>query len=404
MSRLSEAWAALRGHDAVRNDASGLTWDQAFPRLPGPNRPVSTDRALQSSAVFACVRIIAGTVMTCPLEIFEINGQERELVTDHPMLDVLSPSADSSMSGAQLWETATVQVLTEGQAYAPIRRKSSFSNAVRSLELSQPGRTSVRRKGGRLIYTNVNADGVSESFDQDDMLHLPGLGWDGTKALSPIAYHATTIGMDLNALEYSASYYDKGNLNDSYLTLPKKLTDAQVNQLRDMLQRRAGPDGAHEPLILGEGGEWKRAGMTARDAQLIEALQFSASDIARVFGVPPHMIGLTEKSTSWGTGLEQQVLAFITFVVNPHFTRFEAEINRKLFGGTPFRVEFNHEGLQRGDSTTRYENYQKALGGNNVPGWMAPNDPRRKEGMPPIVGGDVVYRPPEPEGPPKNET
>lgn len=394
MSRLKNAWNALRGRE-VSNQ--GLTWADVFPNTVGGSA-ITPERAMRSTAVFSCCRQISGSVMTCPIEIYEQVGSDRKLVPDHPLLPILARADDQTITSQQFWETQTQHMLLHGQGYAAIRRKGPYSPEVRSLELLFPDRTSVRKENGRLIYRTTHDNGVAEAFDQDDILHLPASGWNGTQALSPISRHAKSIGLDLNALEFSSDMFDKGNLNGSYLTFDGVMTDEVAKALKEMLRERAGRGAQHEPLILGQGGEWKQAGMTARDAQLVDVMQCTAADIARIFGVPNFMIGLTEKSTSWGTGIEQQSIGYVNYTVNPHLTRFEAELKRKLFSRQPYFVEFNVQGLLRGDAGSRSEFYQRGLGGNQVPGWMTQNEVRQAEGRQPIEGGDDLYRPPMEQG------
>lgn len=398
MSRLKNAWNALRGRE-VSNSGQGLTWADVLPNPTG-GRAITPESAMRSTAVFACVRQISGSVMTCPIEVFEKDGSDLKLVSDHPMLDVLMEAGDQSITSAQFWEAQAHHMLVYGQGYAAIRRKGPYSPDVRSLELLFPGQTSVRKENGRLIYRTTHDNGVAEAFDQDDILHLPAFGWNGTQAFSPISCHAMSIGLDLNALEYSSAMFEKGNLNGSYLTFDGTMTDEVTKALKEMMRERAGRGAQHEPLILGQGGEWKQAGMTAKDAQLVDVLQFTASDIARIYGVPNFMIGLTEKSTSWGTGIEQQSLGYVNYTINPHLTRFEGEIKRKLFPREPFSGLFNVQGLLRGDAGSRSEYYQRALGGNQVPGWMTQNEVRHAEGRQPIDGGDDLYQPPTEQGTP----
>jgi hypothetical protein len=155
---------------------------------------------------------------------------------------------------------------------------------------------------------------------------------------------------------------------------------------------------SHNPLILENGAKWDRVGITAKDAQLLELLQYSTSDIARIFGVPPHMIGDVDKSTSWGTGIEQQGIGFVRYTLLPHLRRQAAELSRKLFpvqGAkvSPLYIDFDPEAMLVGDAKTQGEFYRVALGGNQLPGFMSVNEVRACRGLQPVPGGDKVYIP-----------
>ncbi|MDF1506351.1 phage portal protein, partial [Roseisolibacter sp. H3M3-2] len=152
-------------------------------------------------------------------------------------------------------------------------------------------------------------------------------------------------------------------------------------------------------LLLENGAKWEKASVTAKDAQLLELLQYSAVDVARIFGCPPHMIGETSAATSWGTGIEQMTIGFRLYTVMPHMRRMAKELSRKLFPMIGARapslfVDFDVDALDVGDSKSQGELFAKALGGNQQPGWMSQNEVRRRKNLPPIADGDRVYFPP----------
>jgi HK97 family phage portal protein len=169
---------------------------------------------------------------------------------------------------------------------------------------------------------------------------------------------------------------------------------AQQEDLRNAWQRKyvgVGPNGL--PLILTEGIDVKELSMTAEDAQLLESRKWQVEDIARAFGVPPHMIGATEKQTSFGAGLEQMSQAFVSYTLAPHIARLEDELNRKLFKTSSRYVRINVDGLLRGDATARANYYKAALGGTQNPAWMTPNEVRSRENLPPVDDGDSLTQP-----------
>ena len=177
------------------------------------------------------------------------------------------------------------------------------------------------------------------------------------------------------------------------LTYPGKLDLKVADDLREFFDARyTGTANHHRPLLLTEGGEAKTLSMSAEDAQLIESRQFSVIDICRFFGVPPVMIGETEKTSSWGSGVEQMARWFTTFTLNDHLTAIEQELESKLFRDG-FFAEFDESELTRGDTKTRGEFYRIARGSMQEPGFMTTNEIRAAEGLPPIDGGDELQHP-----------
>jgi HK97 family phage portal protein len=219
------------------------------------------------------------------------------------------------------------------------------------------------------------------------------------RALSPIQHHAQAIGIGLASRDYTARQFENGLLTNDFFSFDEEITEPQRKDFKEYLRRRqAGLNGAHNPLLLEKGGKWERLAVTAKDAQLLELLQYSTIDIARLFGVPPHMVGEVDKSTSWGTGIEQQKIGFDSYTLVPHRERFALELTRKFFPVvgrqvSKYYIDFDPEAQLRGDMVARGEFSRMALGGNQLPGFMSRNEVRRKFGLGPIAGGDDVYWP-----------
>jgi HK97 family phage portal protein len=179
----------------------------------------------------------------------------------------------------------------------------------------------------------------------------------------------------------------------------QSVTGDQRKDFKEYLRKKAqGVANAHNPLILENGAEWKRVAITAKDAQLLELLQYTAVDVARIFGCPPHMIGEMDKTSAWGTGIEQLSLGFIRYTIMPHARRFAKELTRKLFPVVGARrskyfVDFDVDALMEGDAAAQGAFFRIALGGNQLPGFMTMNEVRRRKNLPPVDGGDEVYVP-----------
>lgn len=370
-------------------------------RAAGVN--VTPETAMRMAAVWRCVTLIAGAMMCSPLGVYERTGDggQRRL-DDHPYSALLTDEVDDETSAPEFVELETMAVMLRGNGYALIRQ--ARNGVITSIDYYHPNDVTPYRSGGTVWYrfTNV-ADGSQEIHHQSYVLHFrgPGRRRDGLMALSPISYHAQTIGVGLATRDYTAGQFERGLMTNDFFSFPKDVTPTQDQRsdFKEYIRRRAqGVANSHNPLILENGAEWKRVAITAKDAQLLELLQYTAVDVARIFGVPPHMIGETDKSTSWGTGIEQLSKGFDRYSVRPHKIRFAKELSRKLFASSgskrsPLFVSFENADLMDGDSKSIAEYLRAALGGNQLPGWISQNSARRLVGEPPIEGGDEVYTP-----------
>lgn len=356
---------------------------------------VNEQTAMRVSAVYACVRIIAGAIGSLPFQVYRNTEQHRERFNEHPLYRVIHTEPNPRISAVVYWETVVSHILLAGNHFSLISRTRGGDPLA--LTPLNPWRVDVDEIDGRLVYFVVFDDGAWAAYDQDDILHIPGVGWDGRRGLSVIrSVGQNSIGTAIAADEYSARFFANDSTPRGYIRFPegKKLTDEQARIIRNYwFEKHRGIHNAHLPAFIPDGGEFKEIQMSAEDSQLIETRRFQVRDIARIFGVPPHMIGDTEASTSWGTGIEQQSIGFVQYTLKPHLTRIEQEVNRKLFRSGEFFAEFNVSGLLRGDIKGRNEAYRIALGGNQQVGYMTVNEVRALENLPPIEGGDELYKP-----------
>lgn len=373
---------------------------------------VTPDTAMRLTTVWRCVTLIAGAVMSLPLPIYARGeGDGRDKDDGHPYARLLRDEPNEEMSGPELMELLTMSVLLYGNGYALMRQ--ARNGTLTSIDYFHANDVEPFRSGGTIWYRFTKLDGSQEVHHASYVIHFRGPGRDrgGLKGLSPIAHHAQTIGIGIASRDYTAGQFERGLLTNDYFHFPEGLSKEQRDEFKAYTERkRQGVANAHNPLILAEGGEWKRLGVTAKDAQLLELMQYSTVDVCRIYGIPPFMVGEMEKSTSWGSGIEQQGIGVVRYSLRPHFRRFQGELNRKLFPGVGNRrathfVEFDADGLMEGDAKAQGEFFRIALGGNQLPGFMSVNEVRRKKNLPPIPGGDQVYLPtgdppvsqPEPE-------
>ena len=386
--------ASANGH--VYPTSAGTSGSQLYEWLTGGNAsaagPAVTERtAMGIGAVYACVGLIGGAIASLPMHIYNRTDGQRSRADNHPLWWLLNEQPCACMSAAVMWEFLTWSLLLHGDAFAVIQRASRMSPNIVGFEPVHPLSVTVQEVEERLVYTVVDCD-ETLVLDQDDMLHIPGLGFDGKRGLSPLRFAARqAFGLALAADEYSSRFFSNGARPDYVVTVPGTMQKEQADLFRESwMARYAGVANAHIPAILTGGGDVKTLSLNPEDAQLIETRGFQAADIARFYGVPPHMIGLTDKATSWGSGIEQQSIGFIKYTLQRHLVKIEQEINRKCFRTARNFAEFNTAGLERGDYQARNEGYRIAVGRAGEPGWMTINEIRKLENLPPIDGGDTL--------------
>ena len=295
------------------------------------------------------------------------------------------------MTGAVYHECSFADLLLGGDWISQIVRDRSGRPVA--LHRHDPSAVSVEMREGRLRYSGTYADGRRTEWDQDDVLHVPGFGRWNHRGLSVISCGALAVGLGMSIEGFAASFFQNSATPGGVISYPGKLGTEQAAALSEFWERRhSGAGAAHKPAVLSEGGTFTPIQIPAADAQLIEQREFQVVDISRMFGVPPWMINSTEKTTSWGSGMVEQFMAFIRVTVLPHLVRVQQEIESKLL---PPRhtVEYDYKYLLRGDQKTRHESHKMALGGGAQPGWMTANEVRISEGLDTLPGGDVLYMP-----------
>ena len=247
-----------------------------------------------------------------------------------------------------------------------------------------------RTDDGEVFY-RVRIDGSQESFSRDEVIHVPGLGFDGLKGFSRIAAARNALGLAQATEEFGSALFQNGVKASGVLEHPGKLSKEAHQRLATSVNQEHGGRGNWlKLLILEEGMKWNQQSIPPEDAQFLETRKFQISEIARIFGVPPHLLGDLERATF--SNIEQQSLEFLIYHLLPTLKKIEQELNRKLFRPTErgtYFVEFLFDGLLRGDIESRYTAYATAV--NN--GWMNPNEVRERENMNPYLGGDEYRRP-----------
>lgn len=377
-------------------DVSGITpGTDAYTWLTGgavTGKPLSEQDAMAQVAVYACVALIGGAVASMPVHIYRRAEAGRERV-NNDLWWMLNEQMSTGWAAAVGWEFGMQSLLLHGDMFIRIDRASSLSPAIVGLTPLHPLSVDVRKEGDRLVYLHADGNKI-RVYDQDDVLHVPGPGFNGKRGLSQIQHvlrQPANIARD--AGEQTSALLNDGMRPDlALLAAPGvKLTDAQITQLRSQWALRySGLSNSNAPIVLSGGMTIKELSMSAADAQLLETRNLTDRQIAQVFGVPPHMVGMTEKTTSWGSGVEQMSIGFVKYTLQRHLVKIEQEINRKCHRTARHFAEYDTKGLERGDIKTRNESYRVAIGRAGEPGWMTVNEVRAAENLPPVAGGDEL--------------
>ena len=357
---------------------------------------VVTERsAMQMTAVYSCVRILAEAVAGLPLHLYrykEDGGKEKAI--EHPLYLLLHDEPNPEMSSFVFRETLMTHLLLWGNAYAQIIRNGK--NEVVALYPLMPNKMSVDRdENGHLYYTYyrgpdeaIKNKEFAITLTPSDVLHIPGLGFDGLVGYSPIAMARNAIGMAIACEEYGAKFFANGAAPGGVLEHPGTIKDPQ--RVRESWQSTFGGSGnSNKIAVLEEGMKYTPIGISPEQAQFLETRKFQVNEIARIFRVPPHMVGDLEKSSF--SNIEQQSLEFVKYTLDPWVIRWEQTIHRSLLlpdEKSQYFVKFNLEGLLRGDYQSRMNGY--AIGRQN--GWMSANDIRELENLdriPAEDGGDL---------------
>lgn len=351
-------------------------------------KPVNERTAMQTTAVYACVRILAEAIASLPLHVYEYQDDGgKKLVHDHPLYYLLHDEPNPEMTSFVFRETLMSHLLIWGNAYAQIIRDGA--GRVLGLYPLLPDKMDVQRDDkGNIYYVYSRNSDENPMFKEygnirlkaEDVLHIPGLGFDGLIGYSPIAMAKNAVGMTLACEEYGASFFANGANPGGVLEHPGVLKDpSKVRESWNSVYR--GVNNAHKIAVLEEGMKYQQIGIPPEEAQFLETRKFQINEIARLYRIPPHMVGDLDKSSF--SNIEQQSLEFVKYTLDPWVIRWEQSLQRSLLlpgeKGKYF-IKLNVDGLLRGDYQSRMNGY--AVGRQN--GWFSANDIREMENMNPI--------------------
>lgn len=333
----------------------------------------SEGSAMAVTAVYACTTLISGAISSLPMHVYK-RAQDGDLTRDaaNELWWVLNEQWCPRWSAASGWSFVTASKLLHGDGFAEILR--SRNGLITGLVPIHPNRVEViaTNDGSRLVY-QIQPDPTimtptAESLrvrvvDQDDMLHVPGFGFNGLRGLSALKNSLRSAGrLAISAQDFSKSFLENSARPDFALKTDGNLDDAQFAQLQDRLNEHTGPLRSGKPMILEGGLDIKTLTMPLEEMQLLETRKFQVEEVARAFNVPPFMIGHTEKTSSWGTGVEAMGAGFVRYTLRDHLNAFQNEINRKFFRTSRQVAEFDTTELERGDTKAMFEAVRIGLG------------------------------------------
>ena len=384
----------FKSRDAPVNRTAGSAYSFFLGNSTAGKR-VNERSAMQMTAVYSCVRILSESVASLPLHLYRYtkNGGKEKAV-NHPLYFLLHDEPNPEMTSYVFRETLMTHLLLWGNAYAQIIRNGK--GEVIALYPLMPDRMTVdRNEKGELYYeyqlssddAKINKESTVK-LKREDVLHVPGLGFDGLVGYSPIAMAKNAIGLAIAAEEYGSKFYANGAAPSGVLEHPGTLKDP--SKVRESwTQTFGGSANANKVAVLEEGMKYTPISIAPNEAQFLETRKFQINEIARIFRVPPHMVGDLEKSSF--SNIEQQSLEYVQYTLAPWIARFEQSMVRALLSVSEkkdFFIKFNVDGLLRGDYQSRMSGYATA----RQNGWMSANDIRELENLdriPAEQGGDL---------------
>ncbi|HEK1206240.1 phage portal protein [Proteus mirabilis] len=365
---------------------SGDFW-QEWSGTSSSGKVVTADKAMQLSAVWACVRLLSESISTLPIKIYKSESDgSRSLAKDHPIYRLLCKQPNFEMTPSRFMLMVVASLCLRGNSF--IEKKYIGSKLV-ALEPLLPQNMMVKRSDqtGMLEYKYTDPLGQkTRTIPTNKIMHIRGFGMDGICGMIPVKIGRDVIGAALSVEESAAKIFENGLQSSGFLSSEFPLDDEQRERIRSYLLSFVGSKNAGKMMVLEGGMKYNNVTMNPEAAQMLESRTFSIEEICRWFRVPPFMVGHMDKQSSWASSVEGMNMQFLTNTLRPLLVNIEQEISRCLLNGDDdYYAEFSVEGLLRADSAGRSAYYTTALQN----GWMSRNDVRRLENLPPIEGGDI---------------
>lgn len=357
-------------------------WNSFYGAESTAGKAVTQQTALQLSTTWACVRLISETMATLPVSLYEKQRSGAPAVAEqHPVHAAISQQPNADQTPVEFWECVGAALLLAGNSFVEPHR---IRGDVSSLEFLLPQQMGAPRrlKDGSIERVYTDEFGMVRTYVDDQLMHTRAFGTDPLCGLSPLSMGRNVFGAAMAADESAAKMFANGMKLGGVLSTDQILKKEQREEVRaDMAAQFSGAVNSGKTMVLEAGMKYQQVSMTPEDAQMLQTRAFNVEEICRWFRVPPWMVGHTEKSTSWGTGIEQQMIAFLSFTLLPWMKRIEQSINRWLLTPgerTRFYAKFNPEGLLRADSAARASFYS-AMTQNGI---YSRDDCREKENLP----------------------
>ncbi len=342
--------------------------------------------AMQNAAVYACIRILAESIASLPLHVYEYKNGGKERAPNHPLFNLLHNEPNPEMTSFVFRETMMTHLLLYGNAYAQIIRRAN--GQVVSLYPLLPNKMSVERDDNSVLFyryrryneENPNFKDKGEIIlRREDILHIVGLGFDGLIGYSPIAMARNAIGLSIACEDFGNNFFANGARPSGILKTPTLIKDPQ--KLQESWQSMYGGANAGKVAILEEGMTYESISIPPEDAQFLQTRKFQIAEIARIYRVAPHLIGDLERATF--SNIENQSLEFVKYTLDPYVVRWEQALCKSLLlpsEKSRYFIKFNVDGLMRGDYASRMQGYATA----RQNGWLSTNDIRELENLNPI--------------------
>lgn len=384
----------LSGSKSIQPESEkGMTVDQVLQALDSlasstaSGISVTQMTAMQQSTVFACVRILSESIGMLPIMMKERQGGKLVDVKEHDALGLLL-EPNGWQTPQDFWSFIVSNIELQGDGFA-YKNRGAKGKVLELLPMQAKDTTVKQKEDFSLEYKNpvFGRNGLS----QDQIFHTRNLSLDTIRGASTISLHKEAIGLAKQTEAHGAALFKNGAQLGRVFEHPEKLGDKAFEHLRDSLEKEyAGAANAHKTLILEEGMKVGNAAMTNEDAQFLETRRFQKQEIASIFGVPMFLLNDTEKSTTWGTGLEQLSRAFVAYTLRPRVTRLQQSLKRELLNRNErrrFEFKFDTDAFAMGDLANRFNAYSTGINS----GILSPNEAREREGMNPREGGDEYF-------------
>lgn len=384
---------------------SSVSLDSAFNLLSTTDagESVTIDNTVGLPIVWRCVNLLSTVVASCPLNVYrESDGEQQRVPVLSRYQSWVDPQGNTQYpryTPYELWDLVVAHLALWGNAY--VRKIRNSGDMVVDLRPINPSLVTpkIDEDGNKVfeIRRVKNGDvvnGPPDVLTTFEIMHIPGFGYDGLRGLSPIGVAMQTFGTAKAGDRLAAKFYGNGTQLSGIIKVKAPLTSqVQAEGIRSRwMSRHAGVSKAGDVAVFDAETDWQPLTIPPDQLQFLESRRWQTTEIARMFGIPPHLVGDVEKSTSWGTGIEQQTIGFQTYTVASYTNRIEQRVTRELVGTRGQYAEFDLDQLMRGSTQERFAAYHQAL----AAGWITGNEVRLKEKMQPIEGAEFDLNKPFP--------